>query len=101
MAIGHDSDAFGQFSSCLQHAHIVGVLVRLQVNGQIALGGGGVAAHFAAVGFVPTGIRFAPGQPRVHAVLATVAAVGVAFAAGFISHFSYFTNLYILSFNMI
>ena len=62
------------------------MLIRLQVNGQIALGRGRVATHFAAIGLVTTGIRLAPGQPRVHAVLATVATVIVAFTTGFISH---------------
>ena len=52
-------------SVVLELLHVVDVLVRLHVYGEVALGGGAVVADLTPVGFVAAGVRLSPGQSRV------------------------------------
>ena len=45
--------------------HVVQVLVRLHVDGEVTLGCGGVVAHLTSVGLVTACVSLTPGQTRV------------------------------------
>ena len=87
LRVGHYSDSFGQFSSGLKNSDIVRVFIRLKMNGEIAFGGGGVAAHLAAVRFVSTRIAFTASEARMSTTVAAVTAIGIRFCSAILYYY--------------